>query len=525
MSVRAWPLTWMRRWPAWARPSATTRLAMGMLSLSLSLILVLDLLFGLFPSELERLRDLREREAQALAVQVRVMLGQPDGTALLSRTLEDLAQTSPDIESVGVRKHEGTLLAASVAHEQLWRPRDDLRPTLSAVTVPLMSQGQVWGAIEIRYRDQGVLGSWRAWLGGALLTLLLGMGVLGSVLYYFYLKRMLQHLDPSQAIPDRVRVAFDALTEGLIVLDDRSRVMLVNQAFVSTYASRPDWLGRPVEEFNWLVAALKAAGAPAAPWLQVMQSGQPVLGLRLDVALSDSEKRHVLLNCAAISDAQGKPRGCLLTLDDVTDLDRANARLRHALSELESSHQQIQRQNQELEQLANHDPMTGCLNRRAFYARAERHFTQHQKFGTPLACLMTDIDKFKNFNDTHGHAVGDQVIQQVAQVLKTSLRADDLLCRYGGEEFCILLPATTLSDAMQVAERMRSRIELEAGAAVQSVAGLRITSSFGVCTLPERRVESLDKLIEQADGGLYAAKESGRNRVCYAPEVATELTH
>ena len=136
---------------------------------------------------------------------------------------------------------------------------------------------------------------------------------------------------------------------------------------------------------------------------------------------------------------------------------------------------------------------------------------------------MSDIDKFKNFNDTHGHAVGDQVIQQVAGLLKTSLRADDLLCRYGGEEFCIVLPNTPLPEALRVAQRMRARMEAEAGPGVTSVAGLRITSSFGVCTLPESQVQSLDKLIEQADAGLYAAKEAGRNRVRYAPGVQAAL--
>ena len=510
------------RWRvAWPRPTATTRLAWGMVSLTISLILLMDLALGLFPSEDARLRELREREAQSLAIQSRVMLVLPDGPALLSRAMDDLAAASDDIVSAGVRREDGTLVAASAAHEKSWVVREDLRSTMSAVTVPLMSPQGLWGTVEIRYRDQSPLTGWRNWLGGSLLTLILGLGSFGALVYYLYLKRMLQHLDPSQAIPDRVRAAFDALTEGLLVLDDRHRVMLANEAFLRLYPAGEGWMGRQVTEFTWLVEAL-AQAQQAPPWEQAMRMGEPVLGVRLDISGGEGQGRHVLLNCAAIADARGKPRGCLLTLDDVTDLDRANARLRHALSELESSHAQIQRQNQELEQLANHDPMTGCLNRRSFYARADRHFTQNRRHGTPLACLMTDIDKFKNFNDTYGHAVGDQVIQQVARVLKTSLRADDLLCRYGGEEFCILLPATTLSDAMLVAERMRARIEAEAGAAVTTTPGLRITSSFGVCTLPERTAESMDKLIEQADAGLYAAKESGRNRVCYAPEEAVE---
>ncbi|MEK8086356.1 diguanylate cyclase [Aquabacterium sp. A3] len=514
---------WWSGWRTWWRPSATTRLVWGLVSLTLSVVLLLDLMLGIFPSEQTRLRDLREREAHALAVQARVLLIQPDGPVLLNRAFDDLAEASSDILSVGVRRRDGVLLAASSSHEEHWVARDDLRSTMSAVTVPLLSSQGVWGAVEIRYQDQSRLAGWRDWLGGSLLSLMLGLGTLGAGVYYFYLRRMLQHLDPSQAIPDRVRAAFDALTEGLIVLDDRHRVMLVNEALLRLYPAHEGWMGRSINDFAWLTEALSTTGRDQTPWDEAMRSGQPVLGVRLDIGAQGQSPHHVLLNCAAITDGRGKPRGCLVTLDDVTELDRANARLRQALTELESSHAQIQRQNVELEQLANHDPMTGCLNRRSFYARAGRHFTQSQRYGTPLACIMTDIDKFKNFNDTHGHAVGDQVIQQVARVLKTSLRADDLLCRYGGEEFCILLPATTLDEAMQVAQRMRARIEAEAGAAITETPGLRITSSFGVCTLPERQPETLDKLIEQADAGLYAAKESGRNRVCYAPEVCADV--
>lgn len=365
-------------------------------------------------------------------------------------------------------------------------------------------------------------GSVTATVQGNMLALMLSLSTAGLLVYYFYLRRMLQHLDPSQAIPERVRAAFDALAEGLLVLDHQQRIMLTNEAFSRLYPSEGAQLGRPVSELAWLNDALGDA-AKNPPWLVAMKTREPVLGVQVRITGEDGQARQALMNCAAICDAKGAPRGCVVTLDDVTELDRANVRLREALGELERSHDRIQTQNVELEKLANHDPMTGCLNRRAFYARAEPLFSRAREQGTPLACIMSDIDKFKNFNDTHGHAVGDQVIQQVAALLKTSLRPEDLLCRYGGEEFCIVLPNTPLPEALRVAQRMRARMEAEAGPGVTSVAGLRITSSFGVCTLPESQVASLDKLIEQADAGLYAAKKAGRNRVRYAPGVQASL--
>lgn len=498
------------------------RLAWGVLSLTISLLLVLDLLLGLFPSEHERLRAVRERAALSLATQVRVMLAQPRGEAQLSAVLDGIAQQSDELASLGVRRRDGVLVAASAEHERNWVPRTDQRSTLDAIVVPLQEPGGLWGALELRYKADPRITGWRGWVGGTMLALMLSLSTGGLLVYYFYLRRMLQHLDPSQAIPERVRAAFDALAEGLLVLDHQQRIMLTNEAFTRLYPSEGPLLGKPVADLAWLREALGDA-AKKPPWLVAMQTREPVLGVQVRITGEGGEPRHALMNCAAICDAKGAARGCVVTLDDVTELDRANVRLREAMGELERSHDRIQTQNVELEQLANHDPMTGCLNRRAFYARAEPLFRRAREQGTPLACIMSDIDKFKNFNDTHGHAVGDQVIQQVAGLLKTSLRADDLLCRYGGEEFCIVLPNTPLPEALRVAQRMRARMEAEAGPGVTSVAGLRITSSFGVCTLPESQVQSLDKLIEQADAGLYAAKEAGRNRVRYAPGVQAAL--
>ena len=498
------------------------RLAWGVLSLTISLLLVMDLLLGLFPSEHERLRAVRERSALSLAIQVRVMLSQPRSEARLSAVLDGIAQQSDEITSIGVRRRDGVLVAASAEHERNWVPRPDQRSTLDAIIVPLQEPGGLWGALELRYKADPLVTGWRGWIGGSMLALMVSLSTGGLLIYYFYLRRMLQHLDPSQAIPERVRAAFDALAEGLLVLDHQQRIMLTNEAFAKLYPSEGPLLGKPVSELTWLTDALGEAAA-RPPWLVAMQTREPVLGVQVRIASSGAEPRQALMNCAAICDAKGAARGCVVTLDDVTELDRANSRLRETLCELERSHDRIQTQNVELEQLANHDPMTGCLNRRAFYARAEPLFARAREQGTPLACIMTDIDKFKNFNDTHGHAVGDQVIQQVAALLKSSLRAGDLLCRYGGEEFCIVLPQTALPEAMRVAQRMRARMEAEAGPGVTSVAGLRITSSFGVCTLPESAVPSLDKLIEQADAGLYAAKEAGRNRVRYAPGVQAAI--
>src|SRR5690606_35648924 len=232
----------------------------------------------------------------------------------------------------------------------------------------------------------------------------------------------------------------DTLTEGLLVLDIDGQILMANSAFRGFHPrANQVLLGRSISEIDWLIQGLHET-SDMPPWERALLSSEPILGVEVDLTHGDGEPRRALLNCAAVRDAAGNARGCLVTLDDVTALDQANARLREAMSELEVSRDQIQKQNEELQLLANCDPMTGCFNRRAFFARAEPMLEHALKTGEPLSCFMTDIDKFKSFNDTYGHAVGDLVIQQVSRILKAAMRPEDVLCRFGGEEFCAFLP-------------------------------------------------------------------------------------
>lgn len=158
------------------------------------------------------------------------------------------------------------------------------------------------------------------------------------------------------------------------------------------------------------------------------------------------------------------------------------------------------------------DPSIACLNRRAFMHQAGSEFTRALADGTPLSCIMTAIDKFKNVNDTYGHSVGDEVIRQTARILELGLRPADLLCRYGGEEFCVVLPGLDLAQAAVVAERLREKVQAQAGPGVRSIPGLEVTASFGVSSI-DVGATTLAQLIEEADQALYAAKQAGRNIV------------
>jgi diguanylate cyclase (GGDEF)-like protein/PAS domain S-box-containing protein len=505
-------MRWSKIWRQWSF-SPTARITMGLVSLLIGLLMVLDLALKVLPDHRSMTQSLREQVAVHLALQVRRMLNAPAMADALGPMMNEMVDQSADIESIGIRKLEGSLVVSSHKHAQLWHAPAMGLSTLTSVVVPLNSSKGRWGQLEIGFKSPWP-DTLMGWMQQPTVQLVVLLSCTAFLSFYLYLRRVLQHLDPSKAIPERVRVAFDTLTEGLLVLDVDGQILLANSAFRNFHPRAGSvLLGRSIDQLEWLVKGLRDEGNDEHPWRRVLKLSEPIMGVQVDLTEPGGEPRRALLNCAAIRDAAGHPRGALVTLDDITALDQANAKLRSALIELEGSRDQIQKQNDELQMLANCDPMTGCFNRRAFFSRADVLLAQAQSHREPICCLMSDIDKFKNFNDTYGQSVGDLVIQQVSRLLKRAMRPQDVLCRYGGEEFCMLLPGMDLEQAAAVAESIRMAIELEAGPGVDAVPNLRITSSFGASQLGLGGANNLLQLIERADQGLYAAKEAGRNQV------------
>ena len=226
--------------------------------------------------------------------------------------------------------------------------------------------------------------------------------------------------------------------------------------------------------------------------------------------MPSGETRVFTVNCAPIADSKGKPRGVLVTFDDVTELVEKNDELHQMVDQLEVSQAEVQRQNKELHYLATQDPLTGCLNRRAFNEQFDEAFKKATDSGTELSCIMADIDHFKAVNDTYGHGVGDEVIKLLADILHANARDLDFVGRYGGEEFCVVFPDMAIDQAAEVAERIRIATKQESGE--KFAAGPRVTISIGVASLHYQAADP-SELNHQADRALYVAKESGRNRV------------
>jgi diguanylate cyclase (GGDEF)-like protein len=204
---------------------------------------------------------------------------------------------------------------------------------------------------------------------------------------------------------------------------------------------------------------------------------------------------------------------------------RAGERVVSLQSEVESDREEIRRfaaelamTNRRLQEAALLDPLTGIPNRRYAMDRIQQEWSAAERGARPLACMLIDVDHFKRINDTHGHDVGDLVLQRIADTLKHSARTQDVICRIGGEEFLVVCPDTDASAASQCAERLRQAVG--AMHIALGSAPLTLTISIGVAAM-DAGMTGPDSMIKASDQAVYAAKQAGRNRICvYRPRSA-----
>ena len=478
--------------------SPAARISLSLVLLTLGLLLAASLV-GLTPDGGAAALDARKRFSETLAVQLTIS-AQRDDLDAARAVLEAVVLRNDDLRSAALRSGDGTVLAQAGGHIAHWQPPSHGRSTLTHVQVPVYNGTTRWGTVELRFADAGTgLGG----MSGTFLQLLAFIAVSGFAAYLLLIRKVLRHLDPSAVIPGRVKAALDVLAEGVVLIDRDGSIVLANDSFAHKCGLKPDaLLGRRLSALTWA----RVGSIGDLPWMQVARDGENRTGIPLTLHTPASERHIFMVNCAAIPDGQGKCRGVLATFDDVTELEQKNQKLKEMLSMLQDSRDEVRRQNQKLQILATRDPLTDSLNRRAFYEAFEDGFRAARERKQDFACIMCDIDHFKDINDRHGHQVGDQAIAAVAHTLRSLVRETDVICRYGGEEFCILLPGATLEKAMDAAERFRIHIE------TLEMAGVSITASFGVSVLRADTAGTED-LLQQADEALYDAKRAGRNRV------------
>jgi diguanylate cyclase (GGDEF)-like protein len=271
------------------------------------------------------------------------------------------------------------------------------------------------------------------------------------------------------------------------------------------------------EEWNVEVAlngpaALEAADGPARPDLILLDVRMPDMdGHEVCRRLKESAKTRDIpvIFITAMDDWNNEAQGLALgAVDYITKPVRApivRARIRNHIA-LRKALTELDLKNMELERLAERDQLTGLYNRRKLDDSLAQEIIRSERYGRPLSVILIDIDHFKNVNDTYGHQTGDTVLVESATRLSDTLRTSDIAGRWGGEEFLVICPETSLEAAQLLAERLRKdytrRDFSEAGT---------LTASFGVAA--HRKGLKMKDVVRRADQALYRAKEGGRNRV------------
>jgi diguanylate cyclase (GGDEF)-like protein len=307
--------------------------------------------------------------------------------------------------------------------------------------------------------------------------------------------------DISRGYPD----ALNQIYSGVIVVNPSGMVEFANDAFCELFSiseGRDSIQGKPAGEvLNVFMESYRDPELGLARVKEIVALGQPVRGEEIPI----KNGRTYLRDFYPMS-FLGVRGGRVWHHTDVTALKQAEERIARLLDEKRILISELEEKNQRLEGLASTDLLTGLANRRHFDEVVQAEMHRSSRHGQPLSLMMLDIDHFKRVNDTFGHSIGDRVLQQVADCTRGAVRPYDCLARWGGEEFIILMPNTSLASAAILAERIRESI-----AAMTTDPVGQVTASLGVAEyLPP---STLGPWLDRADQALYRAKREGRNRV------------
>ncbi|RZS89612.1 diguanylate cyclase (GGDEF)-like protein [Motilibacter rhizosphaerae] len=314
----------------------------------------------------------------------------------------------------------------------------------------------------------------------------------------------------AEALPDVLPVAhrqvLETISDGVLVVDAQRRIVDANPA--------AEALARRISPG----IALPLVGSPLAalaPTLELDPDAASQQLLRVAAAELDLD-----LRTSPLADDAGRPMGWVLVGRDVTahleqqrELERQRHEAVRASAALREHLDLVERLQAELAEQAEHDPLTGLYNRRRLVTALERDVPETLASGRPVSLVMVDADHFKRINDVHGHVVGDAVLQGIADALADAVRSPDLVARFGGEEFVVVLHGCPERTAQRRAEELRERC---ARVVVTSRSGERVatTVSIGVAALErECATDAGEALLRSADAALYAAKDQGRDRV------------
>jgi diguanylate cyclase (GGDEF)-like protein len=302
-------------------------------------------------------------------------------------------------------------------------------------------------------------------------------------------------------VPVARGVIFERIEDGVLVLDGRNRIVDANLTATRVLGRGQNLVGRAVEEVLAEFPDLLTRYGHAPRAQAEVQVGEATLELQI-TPLAEGRP-----------EPPDSPGGRVIVWRDATARKQAEAELRAANERLQTQLAEIAALQTQLQEAAIRDPLTGLYNRRYLGETLPRELSRAARECYPVAVVILDIDFFKQVNDTFGHAAGDRVLRWLAAVLTAQTRAGDLACRYGGEEFLVLLPNTTAAQAAQRAEAWRAAFADPHQGPPDLPARPTLSAGVTEFTTAPRAPLDPDGLIHEADMALYAAKQGGRNRV------------
>ncbi|MBI5526806.1 MAG: diguanylate cyclase [Deltaproteobacteria bacterium] len=290
------------------------------------------------------------------------------------------------------------------------------------------------------------------------------------------------------------------MPDALVVLDQGGGITLVNPATITlTGYDSKDLVGRSIND----VCRERCFDRD----LRDKLDAQGVAKMEIHFVTKERAAVPVSISISPLKDRRGATVGYVCVAKDIRDIKALIAKIEDA--------------KQELEKIAITDPLTGVYNRRFLSLRLKEEFLRGLRYGAPFSVVAVDLDRFKEINDNLGHSVGDKLLKDVGTVFRETLRSSDVVTRYGGDEFVLILPETSGPTAVDVSTRLRERIE----ALRVDGSQYTISASFGVSTFnPARSPDSEEMLLRWADNALYESKRLGRNRVTHCDAAGGATT-
>ena len=306
------------------RFSARARIVVGQVLLLIG-VLLLAVALGILPNERRAILAGRSSLCEAVAVECAASIQRGDYRHI-DQTLAPMLRRDPTVLSAIIRRADGTVIAQF----------GEEAANVSTIAVPIWANDRKWGGMDVHFIPVQSAG-WRGFLSHPAVGIIAFVSLMCAGLYLLYLRKMLQHLDPSKVVPPRVRSALDTLAEGLVVLDGQHRVVLANRAFADIIGKEPDeMLGVHISHFPWESSAAWDA-AQAGPWLAAMETQQAIRGVVMRLRDRKSIVRTFCVNCSPVLGGQGESRGVLISLDDITQLERNEAELRKSKEEAQQA--------------------------------------------------------------------------------------------------------------------------------------------------------------------------------------------